>query len=336
MVPSAAPASRVESTTPPDTRTSAPRGAPRARVRSSRRDTEAMLGRASPRNPREVMAARSSTRRILLVACRSRASRASSAVIPSPSSSTRTRRLPPSSTVTATRDAPASRAFSTSSLTTDAGTLDHLAGRDLVRQLGRQPHDARRAGFLDLVGRGRRRRVRGHGVFDRATINCKVFPCSSTRPERTSSLLSRTSIFLPSRIPTTAAMTAPTAPPSETTKRPTARRHSSFDMPSGDHEQIIILAGTRQFRHSGRLFSSYERDLDPPSGREAVLPPMAAYSASFTRAETSASCRIRCSNRFSRARRRRRRSGSPAMTSTSVKKRSTAGPNAAAWAKAAW
>ena len=121
IVPSAAPVSRVDSTTPPDTRTSNPREAPRARVRSSRCDTEAMLGSASPRNPSEVMATRSSTRRILLVACRSRASRASSAVIPSPSSSTRTRRFPPSSTVTATRDAPASRAFSTSSLATDAG-----------------------------------------------------------------------------------------------------------------------------------------------------------------------------------------------------------------------
>src|SRR4029453_4358729 len=66
-------------------------------------------------------AARSSDRRILLVACRSMASRASSGSIPSPSSSTRTCLLPPSSTWIATRRAPASMAFSTSSLTTDAG-----------------------------------------------------------------------------------------------------------------------------------------------------------------------------------------------------------------------
>ena len=58
---------------------------------------------------------------ILLVACRSSASRASSGSIPSPSSSTRISFLPPSSTATAMRRAPASSAFSTSSLTTDAG-----------------------------------------------------------------------------------------------------------------------------------------------------------------------------------------------------------------------
>src|SRR6188768_2191950 len=49
------------------------------------------------------------------------ASRASSGSIPSPSSSTRTCFLPPSSTWMAMRLAPASIAFSTSSLTTDAG-----------------------------------------------------------------------------------------------------------------------------------------------------------------------------------------------------------------------
>ena len=59
--------------------------------------------------------------RILLVACRSTASCASSGSIPSPSSSTRISFLPPSSMVTAIRVAPASSAFSTSSLTTEAG-----------------------------------------------------------------------------------------------------------------------------------------------------------------------------------------------------------------------
>ena len=58
---------------------------------------------------------------ILLVAWRSSASRASSGAMPSPSSSTRTSFLPPSSMVIAMRRAPASRAFSTSSLTTEAG-----------------------------------------------------------------------------------------------------------------------------------------------------------------------------------------------------------------------
>ena len=65
--------------------------------------------------------ARSSAPAILLVACRSIASRASSGSMPSPSSSTRSDFLPPSSMATAIRRAPASSAFSTSSLTTDAG-----------------------------------------------------------------------------------------------------------------------------------------------------------------------------------------------------------------------
>src|SRR4051812_28595336 len=129
QVPSGAPTSRIDSMMPALTLISVPvpgasevDGWPaRARVRSVKCDTEAMLGSASPRNPSVRIAPRSSARRILLVACRSIASRASSASIPSPSSSTRISRLPPVSTAIATRDAPASMAFSTSSLTTEAG-----------------------------------------------------------------------------------------------------------------------------------------------------------------------------------------------------------------------
>jgi hypothetical protein len=94
---------------------------PRARVRSVKCDTDAMLGSASPRNPSVSIAARSSACAILLVAWRSIASRASSGSMPSPSSSTRISFLPPSSTAIAMRRAPASSAFSTSSLTTEAG-----------------------------------------------------------------------------------------------------------------------------------------------------------------------------------------------------------------------
>ena len=97
------------------------RGASAVRVRSVKRDTDAMLGSASPRKPSVAMRSRSSARRILLVAWRSTESRASSGSMPSPSSSTRISRLPPASTVMATRVAPASTAFSTSSLTTEAG-----------------------------------------------------------------------------------------------------------------------------------------------------------------------------------------------------------------------
>src|SRR6266508_1159870 len=55
----------------------------------------AMLGRASPRKPIVVTAARSSARWILLVAWRSRQSNASSRLMPAPSSVTRIRLRPP-------------------------------------------------------------------------------------------------------------------------------------------------------------------------------------------------------------------------------------------------
>jgi hypothetical protein len=120
-VPSRVPTSRIDAAWPPSMRTSVPLSAPRARVRITKCDTEAMLGSASPRNPSVRIAPRSSGREILLVACRSTASCASSGPIPSPSSSTRISFLPPSSMATAIRVEPASSAFSTSSLTTDAG-----------------------------------------------------------------------------------------------------------------------------------------------------------------------------------------------------------------------
>src|SRR3954470_22689836 len=121
VVPSGAPTSTTDATAPPLTRISVPLCWPFARVRRTKCDTDAIDGSASPRKPSVRIAARSSACRILLVACRSIASRASSGSIPSPSSSTRTCFLPPSSTAMVMRVAPASMAFSTSSLTTDAG-----------------------------------------------------------------------------------------------------------------------------------------------------------------------------------------------------------------------
>src|SRR3954465_1403072 len=131
QVPSGAPTSRTESITPALTLISVPLWTTPApgsaasrlegRVRSVKCETDAMLGSASPRNPSVRIAPRSSARAILLVACRSIASRASSGSIPSPSSSTRISFLPPSSTAMLMRRAPASSAFSTSSLTTEAG-----------------------------------------------------------------------------------------------------------------------------------------------------------------------------------------------------------------------
>ena len=91
------------------------------RVTRLNRDTEAMEGRASPRKPIVRITSRSEAVAILLVAWRCSATPASSAPIPPPSSTTRIRPRPPRSDSTTIRAAPASMAFSTSSLTTEAG-----------------------------------------------------------------------------------------------------------------------------------------------------------------------------------------------------------------------
>ena len=109
------------SSSPPFTLMDVARSASRGRVSISNRDTEAMLGRASPRNPRVRRLRRSSTARILLVAWRFRAIRAFCSVMPQPLSATRIYSVPPSKIVTSILSAPASRAFSTSSFTTEAG-----------------------------------------------------------------------------------------------------------------------------------------------------------------------------------------------------------------------
>ncbi len=79
-VPAAQPAGDTTGAAPPSTRTRVPSASPLRRVRSSSRLTEAMLGSASPRKPKERMAARSSSLAILLVAWRTTERRASSAV----------------------------------------------------------------------------------------------------------------------------------------------------------------------------------------------------------------------------------------------------------------
>ena len=83
--------------------------------------TAQIAGRASPRNPKLSMAARSASDEILDVAWRARASSTSSAVMPWPSSVTRTSCRPPSPSSTAMCALAASRAFSTSSFTSEAG-----------------------------------------------------------------------------------------------------------------------------------------------------------------------------------------------------------------------
>src|SRR4051812_42322101 len=91
------------------------------RVSSSRRDTLAIDGRASPRKPSVAIDNRSRTSLSLLVAWRSNASNASSRSIPAPSSATRISLRPPASTAIRRSVAPASSEFSSSSLTTEAG-----------------------------------------------------------------------------------------------------------------------------------------------------------------------------------------------------------------------
>ncbi len=105
---------------PPSTRTSIP-ASPAKAVCMRRRDTDAMDGSASPRKPCEAIRCRSSDEAILLVAWRFSDSSASCSCMPQPLSSTSMRLRPAFSMRTTIVSAPASRLFSTSSLTTEAG-----------------------------------------------------------------------------------------------------------------------------------------------------------------------------------------------------------------------
>ena len=84
-------------------------------------ETEAIEGNASPLNPEVLTVCKSSKERIFDVECFWKANSASSASMPSPSSLIITREVPPSSMRIQIFFAFASREFSTSSLTTDAG-----------------------------------------------------------------------------------------------------------------------------------------------------------------------------------------------------------------------
>ena len=98
-----------------------PHSPPGTRVVRVTNDTAPMEASASPRNPRVPMAARSSWVLILLVAWRKKAVGQSSGCMPPPLSVTRMELKPPSVISTVMAVAPASRAFSTSSFTTEAG-----------------------------------------------------------------------------------------------------------------------------------------------------------------------------------------------------------------------
>ncbi len=120
-VPGGSPDSSTLRILPPAISRTVPASSSGERVARRTRLTEAMEGRASPRKPKVEMESRSSESFSLLVAWRSKASRASSCIMPQPSSVTSMSLRPPASTLTRTRVAPASRAFSSSSFTTEAG-----------------------------------------------------------------------------------------------------------------------------------------------------------------------------------------------------------------------
>ena len=98
-----------------------PDASPRGDERTAKRVTAQMAGSASPRKPSVAMASRSASVSSLEVAWRRSARSTSSAVMPIPSSVTRMSWRPASFSSTVTARAPASIAFSTSSLTTEAG-----------------------------------------------------------------------------------------------------------------------------------------------------------------------------------------------------------------------
>ena len=121
VVPSGQPASQRWVIFPASRCRLVPKGSPAARVSRSILDTAAMAARASPRKPRVPMASRSFSVRSLLVAWRRKAVSASSGDMPQPSSVTRMEIMPPFWIATVMCFAPASTAFSSSSLTTEAG-----------------------------------------------------------------------------------------------------------------------------------------------------------------------------------------------------------------------
>ena len=121
LVPTAPDAGLGSTTASPSIESSHAPASPACRERITKRETDAIDANASPRNPNDAIRSRSSAAAILLVACGATARGRSSRPIPTPSSVTRTSSTPPASSSTRTRVAPASRAFSSSSLTTLAG-----------------------------------------------------------------------------------------------------------------------------------------------------------------------------------------------------------------------
>ena len=134
LVPSGQPAGPWSFTLPPSKEMEEPSSAPFWREDSVTLETAAMLESASPRKPMVSMPISESPLRIFPVACRINASDKSSGCIPEPLSTMRMSDSPPLAISTLMEPAPASRAFSTSSFTTEAGrsTTSPAAMRLLV------------------------------------------------------------------------------------------------------------------------------------------------------------------------------------------------------------
>ena len=120
-VPNGRPASSTRAIFPPLISTTVPASSSAALVSSRRRETDAIDGSASPRNPSVATLSRSSVFLIFDVAWRSKASMASSRTMPQPLSVIWMSFFPPASTLILMRVAPASREFSSISFTTAAG-----------------------------------------------------------------------------------------------------------------------------------------------------------------------------------------------------------------------
>ena len=121
LVPAASAAGAIGLTVPPSTSMRHACGLLLARDASASRDTDAIDASASPRNPSDAIASRSSTEPIFDVAWRATASARSSRSMPLPLSATRMRLTPPAARSTSICVAPASSAFSSSSFSAAAG-----------------------------------------------------------------------------------------------------------------------------------------------------------------------------------------------------------------------
>ena len=147
---------------PPSTLISVPSAESASRLLIVKRETLAILGKASPRNPKVAIPFKSSEVRSLLVAWRSNDFAVSCSLIPQPSSLTRSIAIPPRWISISIFLAPASMAFSTSSFMT-------LAGRSITSPAATWL--ARVSGITSIVGIASAYSMSAKGQLQNAKIN---------------------------------------------------------------------------------------------------------------------------------------------------------------------